>query len=170
MWKICCSGVGNPDNTVRSRYIAAFYMNWGFSHCNFSLNLPMTWNDAQCLTKYRRGALLFSNVIHQISRSQGTKQFWRQLRVSGLYLQFEFADGFEMMHTAWRSIEGVPYCHSKSSVNIQGDTGWKIHDLNPIRVRLLGLSQLSNPRDLPCFLCCMYMYTTQIFANHFHFK
>ena len=47
---------------------------------------------------YRRRALLFFGVIHQISRSQGLK----------------------------------------------------IDDLNPIRVRLLGRSQLSNPSDLPC--------------------
>ena len=28
--------------------------------------------------------------------------------------------------------------------------GWKINDFNPIWVRLLGRSQLSNPSDLPC--------------------
>ena len=33
---------------------------------------PWFWNDAQSLTQYRRGALLFFEVIHQISRSQGT--------------------------------------------------------------------------------------------------
>ena len=32
------------------------------------------WNDAQSLTQHRRGALLFFNVIHQISRSHGTKK------------------------------------------------------------------------------------------------
>ena len=31
------------------------------------------WNDAQSLVKYRGGSLLFSKVIHQISRSQGKK-------------------------------------------------------------------------------------------------
>ena len=31
------------------------------------------WNDAQSLMGYRRGALLFLKVIHQISRSRGTK-------------------------------------------------------------------------------------------------
>ena len=30
--------------------------------------------------------------------------------------------------------------------------GWKIDDLNPIWVRLLGWSQLSNPLDLPCYI------------------
>ena len=50
------------------------------------------------------------------------------------------------------SIEEVPYCFSRSSIKFQGHTGWKIEDLNPISVRLLGQSQLSNPSDLPCFL------------------
>ena len=45
------------------------------------------WNDAQSLKHHRRGALLFFKVIHQFSRSRGTKknhQFWPELRVSGL--------------------------------------------------------------------------------------
>ena len=61
------------------------------------------WNDAQSLKQHRRGALLFFKVIHQISRSHGTKscRFWPELSISGLQLQFEFTDGFEMMHKAW---------------------------------------------------------------------
>ena len=55
-----------------------------------------------------------------------------------------------MMHKAWSSIEEVPYCFWRSSVKFQGHTGWKIDDWNPIWVRLLGRSQLSNPSDLPC--------------------
>ena len=39
----------------------------------------------------------------------------------------------------------------RSSTKFQGHTGWKVDDLNPIGVRLLGRSQLSNPSDLPCF-------------------
>ena len=48
---------------------------------------PWLWNDAQSLMYYRRGALLFSKVIHQISRSHGRKyhQFRPELRVYGLY-------------------------------------------------------------------------------------
>ena len=55
------------------------------------------------------------------------------------------------MHKTWYSIEEVPYYFSGSSIKFQGHTGWKIDDLNPIWVRLLGRSQLSNPSDLPCF-------------------
>ena len=44
------------------------------------------WNDGQSLKWHRRGALLFFKVIHQISRSHGTKnhRFWPELTVSGL--------------------------------------------------------------------------------------
>ena len=44
----------------------------------------------------------------------------------------------------------MPYCFFGSSIKFQGHKGWKIDDLNPIWVRLLGRSQLSNPSDLPC--------------------
>ena len=82
-------------------------------------------NDAQSLMFHRTCALLFSKVIHQISRSPGTKyhQFRPELRVSGPWLQFEFPDGFEMMHKAWCSIEEVLYSFSRSSIKFQGHTG-----------------------------------------------
>ena len=44
-----------------------------------------------------------------------------------------------------------------SSIKFQGHTGWKIDYLNPIWVRLLGRSQLSNPSDLPC--CFLWSMT-----------
>ena len=43
------------------------------------------------------------------------------------------------------------YCFWGSSIKFRGHRGWKIDDLNPNRVRLLGRSQLSNPSDLPCY-------------------
>ena len=44
------------------------------------------WNDAYSLMMLRRGALLFFKVIHQISRSHGSKkrQIWPRLGFSGL--------------------------------------------------------------------------------------
>ena len=44
------------------------------------------WNDAYSLMLLRRGALLFYKVIHQISRSHGSKnrRIWPRLGVSGL--------------------------------------------------------------------------------------
>ena len=44
------------------------------------------WNVTQSLKQQRRDALLFSKVIHEISRSHGTKhhRFWPKLGVSEL--------------------------------------------------------------------------------------
>ena len=53
------------------------------------------------------------------------------------------------LEVAWKE-EVLCFC-SGSSIKFQGRTGWKIDGLNPIWVRLLGRSQLSNPSDLPCF-------------------
>ena len=52
----------------------------------------------------------------------------------------------------------MPYCFLWSSIKFQGHKGWKIDDLNPICVRLLGRSQLSNPSDLPCFLFVLKLF------------
>ena len=73
------------------------------------------------------------NVICQIARSHGSKnlQFWPKLSVSGLSLQFEITNGYEMMHRAWNSIEEVPYCFSRSSVKFQGHTALKIVEFDP---------------------------------------
>ena len=81
----------------------------------------LRWNDAYSLMLLRRGALLFFKVIRQISRSHGSKkhQIWPRLGVSGLWLQFEFTNGYEMMHKAWSSIEEVPYCFSRSPVKFR---------------------------------------------------
>ena len=85
------------------------------------------WNDAYSLMMLRRGALLFLKVIRQISRSHGSKKcrIWPRLGISGLLLQFEFTNGYEMMHKAWSSIEEVPYCFSRSSIKISRSHGSK---------------------------------------------
>ena len=81
----------------------------------------------------RRGALLFFKVIRQISSSHGSKNrlIWPKLGVSGLYLQFEIIDGYEMMHKACSNIEEVPYCFSRSSVKFKGRTALKIVEFDP---------------------------------------
>ena len=47
-------------------------------------------------------------------------------------------------------------------MKFQGQTGWQIDDLNPIEVRLLGWSQLSNPLDLPC--CNNISYSQEVYS------
>ena len=68
------------------------------------------WNDTYSLMLLRRDALLFFKVILQVSRSHGAKnrRIWPRLGVSGLLVQFEFTNGYEVMHKAWSSIEEVP--------------------------------------------------------------
>ena len=57
----------------------------------------------------------------------------------------------------------MPYCITGSSIKFQGHTGWKIDSFNPVWVRLLGQSQLSNPSDLPCCIstsiCFLHLVT-----------
>ena len=75
----------------------------------------------------------FFKVIRYIARSHGSKncRIWPKLGVSGLYLQFEITDSYEMTHKAWRSIEEVPYCFARSSVKFQGRTALKIVAFDP---------------------------------------
>ena len=71
-----------------------------------------------------------------------------------------------MMHNAQCSIEEVPYCFSRSSINFQGYMGKKIDDLNPILRGLLGRLQLSNPSDLPwCFLITVFYEVPEIVSD-----
>ena len=83
------------------------------------------WNDAQSFMWLRKGALSFSKVICQISRSHRTK-----ITNFNPNWMFNFTNCFEMMHKAWHDIEGVPYCFSRSSIKFQGHAGQKIVDFD----------------------------------------
>ena len=91
------------------------------------------WNDTYSLMMLRRCALLFFKVICQISRSHGAKNhpIWPELAVSGLLLQFQFTNGYGMIHKSWSSIEEVPYCFSGSSVKCLGHRAKKIVEFDP---------------------------------------
>ena len=56
---------------------------------------------------------------------------WPGLVVSGLLLQFEFTNGYKMLHKACSSIEEMPYCFWGSSVKFLGHTAKKIVDFDP---------------------------------------
>ena len=73
-----------------------------------------------------------SYVKLQGHTAKKNRRFWPQLSVSGLQLQFEFTDGFEMIHKAWRSIQEVPYCFLGVIHEIPRLHGQKIDDLIPI--------------------------------------
>ena len=71
-----------------------------------------------------------------------------------------------MVHKAWHNIEEVPYYFSRSSIKFQGHKGWKIDYLNPIWLRLLGRSQLSNHSDLTCLNSLNNISQVQMTLNH----
>ena len=109
------------------------------------------WNHAHTWKQYKRGALFFK-VIYQISRSHGSKnrRIWPRLGISGLYLQFEFTNGYEMMHKGWSSIEEVPYCFSRSSVKFEGHMAKKIVDFDPNWAFPDCNSSMNSPMGMKC--------------------
>ena len=132
---------------------------------------PWISNYAESLMWYRSGVLLFFKVLHHISRSDGTKHCWfdPNWAFSDCKLKFEFTDGFQMMYKVTCSIEKVPYCFWRSSIKFRGHMGWQIDDVNPIWVRLLGRSQVSNPSDLRCFYRSTYFIRNSTFKITRHF-
>ena len=70
-----------------------------------------------------------SSVKFQGHTAKKNHWFLPKLGISGL--QFEFTDGYEIMHKAGGSIENVPYCLSRSSIKFQGHTAKKIIDFEP---------------------------------------
>ena len=92
----------------------------------------------------------FFKVICQIWRDTGQNncRFWPELSVSGLWLKFEFIDGFEMMHKAWHCMEEVPYYSSRSSIKFQGHTGHKNDDFDPNKAFSDYNSSLNSPMDV----------------------
>ena len=95
---------------------------------------------------------MFFKVIHQISRSHGSKnrRFGPKLGVSGLYLQLEFTNGYEMMHRARSSIVEVAYCFSRSSVKFQSHTALKIVEFDPKWAFPDCNSSLNSPMAMKC--------------------
>ena len=82
---------------------------------------------------------LKSSIKFQGHTGQKNQHFWPELSISGLYLQFKFTNGFEVMLKACRSIGDVPYCFWRSSIKYQGHTGRKISNLNPILSKIARL-------------------------------
>ena len=91
-----------------------------------------------------------SYVKLQGHAAKKNRWFWPKLGVSGLLLQLEFTDGYEMMHRARSSIEEVPYCFSRSYVKSQGHTALKIVDFDPNWAFLDCNSSLNSPMVMKC--------------------
>ena len=87
-----------------------------------------SWNFQELLPWSKVMSMQKVKVKGQRSRSQRSTP---NLAVSGLYLQFEYTNSYEMMHKAWSSVKEVPYCFSRSSVKFQGHMALKIVEFDP---------------------------------------
>ena len=63
---------------------------------------------------------------------------------------FEFFNGYEMMHKAWSSIEEVPYCFARLSIQFQGRTALKIVEFDPDWAFPDCNSSLNSPMATKC--------------------
>ena len=126
---------GHPSNfkVTRLKKIVDFDPNWSFPGCNSNLNLLMVMKWYKKLeAAWKRCPIVFQGHPSKLKFTRlKNHRLWPELGVSGLVLQFEFTNGFEMVHTAWLSKEEVSYCFSMSSVKFQGHTRQKIADFDP---------------------------------------
>ena len=120
---------------------------WAFPDCNSSLNTPMATKWCTKLeVEQKRCPIVFQGHTSNFKVTRlKNRRFWPRLGVSGLYLQFEITDGYEMMHKAWNSIEEVPYCFSRSYVKFEDHTALKIVNFDPNWVFPDCISSLKSP-------------------------
>ena len=114
--------------------IVEFDPNWSFPDCNSSLNSPM---DMKCCTKLET-AKERCPIVFQ-GHPSNLKVTW--YKTSPILTQI---GRFRSIGRSQLSNPSDLPCW-RSSVKFQGHTGSKIDDLNPVWLRLLGRSQLSNP-------------------------
>ena len=91
-----------------------------------------------------------SYVKLQGHTAKKNRRFRPKWGVSGLYLQLEFTDGYEMMHRAWCSLVEVPYCFSRSYFKFQGHTALKIVEFDPNWAFPDSNSSLNSPMAMKC--------------------
>ena len=104
----------------RGHKIVNFYPNGAFSDCDSSLNSPIAMKRCTKLeVGQERCHIVFQCDLSNFPNWPFLDQF-----------QFQFTDGYKMMHTLSR-IEQVPHCSSRSSIKFQGPTEQKIADFLP---------------------------------------
>ena len=90
-----------------------------------------------------------------------------ELSISGVYHQFKFTDGFEVIHSVCCNLEEVAYCFWGLPISSLCYTSCKINDLNSICLSLLSWSQLPNPSDLPCLNIVAHFIRQRSFFGYF---
>ena len=95
---------GHPSifKVTQDKKIANFDPNWAIPDCNSSLTSLMDLKWYTKLDVVLKGCPLVFQGHPSIFKIKGTKKsaLFTRVSVSALYLQFEFTDGFEMMHKA----------------------------------------------------------------------
>ena len=113
-----------PNSLIRSYLQPCTNAMWGDESEGVA---PIIW--LYQIVDAQKEEVVFPELLITLrSYAHGSKncRIWPKLAVSGLQLQFEFTNGYDMMHKAWSSIEEVPYCVSRSSVKFQGHAALKI--------------------------------------------
>ena len=102
-WQKWCSCIrSKPEvNGQGSRVQNKICHNW-FPICNLRLNSHVAIWCTRLKVVCKRCPIVFQ-TIHLISTSYGPKKrrFWTKWSISELWLQFEFTDGYKMIHEAW---------------------------------------------------------------------
>ena len=126
---------GHPSNfKVTREKNREFDPNGDFPGWNSSLNSPMAtkWYTELEVVKERCPIVFQGHQSNFDATRTKNLLIWPKLRVSGLQLQIEFADGFEMTHSVWHSITEVSCCFSRSSVKFWRHTDKKSPNLTQI--------------------------------------
>ena len=89
--------------------VAGQWLQFGFTDCYEGM--LTAWSTIEEVPYYFQGHL--SNF--KVTRMKNHR-FWHDFGVTGLEVQFDFTDGYEMMHKAGNSIDEVPYCFSRPFV------------------------------------------------------
>ena len=92
------------------------------SYVEFSDGIEMM-HKAKCSIEEVPYCFSRSSVKFEGLTAKQNHRFWSKLGVSGLWILFEFTNGYERMDKDWSNIKEVPYCFPRSSIKFQGHTG-----------------------------------------------
>ena len=110
------------------------------------------WNDAKSLKQHGKGVILFPRPSTKFQGHAGQK-----MPISTRIGCFRTVTPVWIHRWTWNDAQSLKWYREGALLFFEAirQIGRshrlkKINDLNPIWVRLLGRSQLSNPSDLPC--------------------
>ena len=139
-----------------------FVPNWVFPDCNSSLNSLMAMKRNTKL----EAILKRCPIVFQGHPSNFKVTRYKKLPILIQIVYFRTVTPVYIHPWLWNDAQSLMWnrrgvlLFPSSSIKFQGNTGWKMDDLDQIWARILGRSQLSNPSDLPCS-CCFREFLAQ---------